>query len=66
MRVDVNGVHSGEWELPERPAGTWAQTTYVIPAELVTSSRVTVSTGPLADFVAPYPDYRSYGWWASQ
>ena len=66
VRVDVDGVHSGEWELPERPAGTWAQATYTIPAELVTSSRITVSTGPLAEFVAPYPDYRSYGWWASQ
>ncbi|MDQ4118125.1 MAG: glycosyltransferase family 39 protein [Actinomycetota bacterium] len=66
VRLDVNGVHSSEWELPERPAGTWAQATYVIPAELVTSPRITVSTGPLAEFVAPYPDYRSYGWWASQ
>lgn len=66
VRVEVDGVYSGEWKLPERPAGTWAQTTYVIPPELVTSSRITVSTGALQEFVAPYPNYRSYGWWASQ
>ena len=44
----------------------WLQSQTVIPAELVTGPDLTVRTGPLQTFLGPYPDYWSYGYWASQ
>ncbi|MEU4372035.1 hypothetical protein [Pseudonocardia alni] len=64
VAVDVDGRPAGEWTLPD--AQPWAQASFTVPGELVTGDRVTVTTRPVAPLLAPYPDYRSYGWWASR
>lgn len=62
--VDVNGRRAGTWTLPE--ATPWGQASFTIPAELVTGPELTVSSRAELPFLAPYPRYRSYGWWVSQ
>lgn len=64
VAVDVDGRPAGEWTLPD--AQPWAQASFTVPGELVTGDRVTVTIRPVAPLLAPYPDYRSYGWWASR
>ncbi|WP_060713088.1 hypothetical protein [Pseudonocardia sp. HH130629-09] len=64
VAVDVDGRPAGEWTLPD--AQPWAQASFTVPGELVTGDRITVTTRPVAPLLAPYPDYRSYGWWASR
>ncbi|WP_224389767.1 hypothetical protein [Pseudonocardia sp. ICBG1293] len=64
VAVDVDGRPAGEWTLPD--AQPWAQASFTVPGALVTGDRVTVTTRPVAPLLAPYPDYRSYGWWASR
>lgn len=80
--VTVNGHEAGRWQLdaPRAPGDTggnrtpviagdgqgWHETTFTIPGELVTDSSITVRFGPTQKFVAPYPDYVSYGYWFSQ
>lgn len=64
VAVDVDGRPAGEWTLPD--AQPWSQASFTVPGELVTGDRVTVTTRPVAPLLAPYPDYRSYGWWASR
>lgn len=64
VAVDVDGRPAGEWTLPD--AQPWAQASFTVPGELVTGDRVTVTTRPVAPLLTPYPDYRSYGWWASR
>jgi hypothetical protein len=64
VAVDVDGRPAGEWTLPD--AQPWAQASFTVPGELVTGDRVTVTTRPVVSLLAPYPDYRSYGWWASR
>lgn len=44
----------------------WHETTFTIPGEFVTGSSITVEFGPVQEFLAPYPDYTSYGYWFSQ
>ncbi len=64
VAVDVDGRPAGEWTLPD--AQPWAQASFTVPGEFVTGDRVTVTTRPVVPLLAPYPDYRSYGWWASR
>ncbi|MEJ8281870.1 hypothetical protein [Pseudonocardia spirodelae] len=64
VAVDVDGRPAGEWTLPD--AQPWAQVSFTVPGALVTGDAVTVTTRPVAPLLAPYPDYRSYGWWASR
>ncbi|RZT87015.1 hypothetical protein EV383_3920 [Pseudonocardia sediminis] len=66
VRVGVDGRPAGQWDLTGPGDATWVQSSFVIPAELVTSPRITVSTGPLQEFLGPYPAYTAYGYWASQ
>lgn len=64
--VSVDGGPVGEWQFTAAGNPTWMQSTFVIPADRVTGSEITVSTGPLQEFLGPYPDYTAYGYWASQ
>lgn len=64
VAVRVGGRPAGTWALP--PGTPWAQASFTVPGELVTGTEITVETGPEREFLAPYPEYRSYGWWVSQ
>lgn len=66
VRVRVDGRPAGQWDLTGPANATWVQSTFVIPAELVTAPRITVTTGPLQEFLGPYPAYTAYGYWAGQ
>ncbi|MBP2366100.1 hypothetical protein [Pseudonocardia parietis] len=63
VAVDVDGRASGSWTLPE--GMPWRQASFTILGDRVTRDEITVTTRPEHPFLAPYPDYRSYGWWVS-
>jgi len=63
--VDAGGRRVGGWTFATADGG-WAQSSTVIPAEFVTASTLTLTVGPVRPYLAPFPDYRSYGYWASQ
>lgn len=65
MRVVVNGVEVGTWS-PEPTRSGWYESNFRIPGRLVNDSDLTVSLKPPVEFVGPYPDYVSYGFWFSQ
>ncbi|WP_433871940.1 hypothetical protein [Saccharopolyspora sp. CA-218241] len=65
VRVRVNGELAGTWSFAPDPLG-WTETSFTLPAHLVTGTELRVELGPLQDFVGPYPDYTSYGYWLSQ
>ncbi|MCD2194810.1 hypothetical protein LQ327_15670 [Actinomycetospora endophytica] len=69
VAVTAGGAPVGRWTLNPGEgsnADAWTQTRFDIPASDVTGPDLTVSTGPLQPFLAPYPDYRSYHYWATQ
>jgi hypothetical protein len=73
VAVGVDGRGVGDWEFATEVPGlapgaehSWAQSTFTIPAAAVTAPEITVSLGPRQPFLAPYPDYRSFSYWASQ
>ncbi|MFC5062686.1 hypothetical protein [Actinomycetospora atypica] len=73
VSVAADGRGVGDWEfgtvVPGFPPGSehaWAQSSFTIPAEAVTAPELTVTLGPQRPFLAPYPDYRSFSYWASQ
>ena len=73
VAVAADGRGVGDWEfgtvVPGFAPGTehaWAQSSFTIPGEAVTSSELAVTLGPQQPFLAPYPDYRSFSYWASQ
>ncbi len=51
---------------PDTDGRGWHESTFTIPGDLVTGSTVTVEYRPVQTFLAPYPDYISYGYWFSQ
>ncbi|MGW1678927.1 hypothetical protein [Saccharopolyspora sp. NPDC002376] len=65
VQVRANDELVGTWHFDADARG-WAETTFTIPAELVTEPTLTVELGPLQDFLGPYPDYSSYTYWAVQ
>ncbi|MCD2188443.1 hypothetical protein LN037_14945 [Actinomycetospora sp. SF1] len=73
VAVAANGRGLGTWEfgttVPGLPPGaehSWAQSSFTIPAEAVTAPDLTVTLGPRQPFLAPYPDYRAFSYWAVQ
>ncbi|MDL5154644.1 hypothetical protein [Actinomycetospora termitidis] len=73
VSVAAGGRGVGTWEfateVPGLPAGSehsWAQSSFTIPAEAVTSPDLEITLGPQQPFLAPYPDYRAFSYWASQ
>lgn len=65
VRVRVNGNPAGTWTFPDDPRG-WSETTFTIPADLVTDPTTTVELVPTQEFLGPYPNYDSYGYWITQ
>ncbi|TDD48103.1 hypothetical protein [Saccharopolyspora elongata] len=65
VNVVVNGVGIGPHRLAPDARG-WAESTITIPPELVTDSEITVRMAAMQEFVGPYPDYDSFGYWAVQ
>lgn len=63
--VTVDGRPAGTWE-PVISGDGWAQSSFTVPAELVTDDELTITTGPRQPFLGPYPEYVSYGYWISQ
>ena len=63
VAVDVDGRQAGTWTFDE--GMPWRQASFTIPAEQVTRDEITVTIRAEHPFLAPYPDYRSYGWWVS-
>ncbi|MEJ2870415.1 hypothetical protein WCD74_21775 [Actinomycetospora sp. OC33-EN08] len=73
VSVAAGGRGVGDWEfateVPGLPAGAehaWAQSSFTIPAEAVTGPELEIALGPRQPFLAPYPDYRAFSYWASQ
>ncbi|WP_433801065.1 hypothetical protein [Actinomycetospora sp. CA-084318] len=73
VAVGVDGRGVGTWEFGTTVPGlapdaehSWAQSSFTIPAEAVTSPDLTVTLGPRQPFLAPYPDYRAFSYWAVQ
>ncbi|WP_406689740.1 hypothetical protein REH65_27685 [Saccharopolyspora sp. ID03-671] len=65
VRVFAGDVDLGKHELVPDPKG-WNESVIEIPAHLVTSPDLTVRMGATQEFVGPYPDYKSFGYWAVQ
>jgi hypothetical protein len=65
VAVAADGHGVGDWSFATAD-GAWAQSSFTIPGSAVTSSTLAVTLGPRQPYLAPYPDYRSFGYWASQ
>jgi hypothetical protein len=65
VAVGVDGRPAGDWKFPT-DATSWVQASVVLPGDLITASEVTVTLGPRQPYLQPYPDYRSFHYWASQ
>jgi hypothetical protein len=65
VAVAADGHGVGDWTFATAD-GAWAQSSVTIPGAAVTSSTLAVTLGPRQPYLAPYPDYRSFGYWASQ
>ncbi|WP_433869458.1 hypothetical protein [Saccharopolyspora sp. CA-218241] len=65
VRVQVDGVEIGNQLLEPHPRG-WAESVITIPAERVTSDTIEIRMAPTQEYVGPYPNYRSFGYWAYQ
>jgi hypothetical protein len=65
VAVAADGHGLGDWSFATAD-GAWAQSSFTIPGSAVTSSTLAVTLGPRQPYLAPYPDYRSFGYWASQ
>jgi hypothetical protein len=65
VAVAADGRHVGEWVFATG-GGSWAQSSFTIPAAAVTSTTLEMTLGPRQPYLAPYPDYHSFGYWASQ
>lgn len=65
VRVRVDGRDAGVWRLPEARE-EWTTARFTVPAELVTSSEVTVELEPVRPLLSPYPEYTSFGYWFVQ
>ena len=65
LALRINGRQVDTWD-PEPTAGNWQIHTFVVPASAVTASDLRVELGPAEPFLAPYPDYTSFGYWFVQ
>ncbi|HEY2194413.1 MAG TPA: hypothetical protein VGH76_19250 [Actinomycetospora sp.] len=65
VAVGADGHPVGTWQFATA-AGSWAQSSFTIPGSAVTSPTLAVTLGPRQPYLAPYPDYHSFGYWASQ
>ncbi|MHA6803462.1 hypothetical protein [Salinifilum ghardaiensis] len=65
VRVFVDGTYLGTHELTTNPRG-WAETQFSIPPELVNGRQVQVELKSPQEYVGPYSDYLSFGYWISQ
>jgi hypothetical protein len=65
VSVGVDGRGAGDWEFATDDR-SWVQDSFVLPGELVTAPEITVTLGPRQPYLQPYPDYRSFSYWASQ
>jgi hypothetical protein len=65
VAVGVEGRPAGEWVFPT-DSSSWVQSSFVLPGSLITAPEITVTLGPRQPYVQPYPEYRSFHYWASQ
>lgn len=65
VAVGAAGHAVGDWTFATAD-GSWAQSSFTIPAGDVPGPDLAVSLGPQQPFLAPYPDYHSFGYWVSQ
>ncbi|NMO90050.1 hypothetical protein [Actinomycetospora sp. TBRC 11914] len=65
VAVGADGHRVGDWAFATGP-GSWAQSSVTIPGPDVRSGTLEVTLGPRQPYLAPYPDYHSFGYWASQ
>lgn len=65
VRVFAGGTEIGKHRLDPTADG-WAETTIDIPPQAVTGTDLTIRLAAPQQFVGPYPDYKSFGFWAVQ
>ncbi|WP_017976847.1 hypothetical protein [Actinopolyspora halophila] len=63
--VSVGGEAVGTWDRETTHAG-WRESTFTIPAEFVTGSTLRIEFDSPPEFLGPFPEYTSYGYWYSQ
>ena len=65
LLVLANGVPVGRWH---RPGGgtIWNESSFAIPAALVTGPTIALELAAPQPLLSPYPDYISFGYWFSQ
>ncbi|TCK25335.1 hypothetical protein [Pseudonocardia endophytica] len=66
VAVTAGGQRLGEWEFATSRTTHWATSSFTVPADAVTGPELTVTLGPRTPYLAPYPDYTPYSYWASQ
>jgi hypothetical protein len=65
LLVMAQGVPVGLWH--RGPAGRiWNESSFTIPAALVTGTTLVVELAPPRHLLSPYPNYTSFGYWFSQ
>ncbi|MEJ2886592.1 hypothetical protein [Actinomycetospora aeridis] len=65
VAVGVDGRAAGDWEFSTDDSA-FTEDSFVLPGDMITGSEVTVTLGPRQPYLQPYPDYRSFSYWASQ
>ncbi|SDP88467.1 4-amino-4-deoxy-L-arabinose transferase [Actinopolyspora xinjiangensis] len=65
MSVSVDGEKLRDWTRQPGDNG-WNEATLTVPGELVTDSTLRIEFEQPSEFLGPYPDYTSYGYWFSQ
>jgi hypothetical protein len=66
LQVTVDNHPAGTWTLPPTDPLGWHESTFTIPANLLTTSTARIQLRPADPLLAPFPDYLSFGYWISQ
>jgi hypothetical protein len=66
VAVTAGGRPLGPWEFTTTTNSLWDTSTFTVPADAVTGPELTVTLGPREPYLAPYPDYTPFSYWASQ
>ncbi|NKQ55975.1 hypothetical protein HFP15_24150 [Amycolatopsis sp. K13G38] len=66
MDVFVDGRPAGLWTRQNVDGAAWGTYTFTVPAELITSPEAKIELRAPRPLLNPYPDYISYGYWATQ
>lgn len=64
VSVAADGRPVGDWEFTHAGGTPWTQSTYLLPPPA--RDTLTVTLAPRKPYLAPFPDYESFSYWATQ